>query len=186
MSCTAEFALSSGDSEITGCDDAVPPPSEKIVEFCTGSCLDSAPVKVSWESANVCFNYSSRVDAVVGFMNSEMTKVYWLNRSDSTCSVSMSFDMVLDNERRFFCNDVELPSDVLDEGVVFWFVTSDAMEDVDWLGGPYELRFYSLTCTTEMIGGVCMSCDMDCASSLGGQLDDIVTCEYWQDSHCSE
>ena len=154
MSCTADFALSFGDGDdtIVGCDEPASPPSTRTVGLCTGSCLDTAPVKVTVSTANVCFNYSSRFNALVGFMDKNLTHIYWLNRSGSICSVSTSFDMALDNERSFSC-DAELPSGVLDEGVVFWFVTPDSMADVDWIRGPYELKFYSLTCTTETIGG---------------------------------
>jgi hypothetical protein len=108
---------------------------------CEGECLDTAPVKVSGDAALICFNYTSSVDAVVGFADSEFDTIYWLNRSGSDCSVAMVGSMVLDFSSTMSC-EVELPDDVLDGGVVFWFVSPVSFENVDWDNGPFEIGYY--------------------------------------------
>ena len=93
----------------------------------------------------VAFNYEEPVYVIAGFMNSALTSVYWVSgNGDGSCSVSATdFGLLLDNEQSISC-EVELPPDVADKGVLFWFVSGTRVVDMDWMNGAYTLQFYQL------------------------------------------
>jgi hypothetical protein len=139
MSCQAEFSVV---GPVTCLD--MPPvsiPETLVIDFCRDECLETSPVRISDAIASICFNYALPVDAVVGFMDKNFEKRYWLGMNNGACVISRDFSVVIDGGQSMSC-DADLPADVLDHGIVFWLVSGIPLESLDWVLSPYELLMY--------------------------------------------
>ncbi|MCD6248848.1 MAG: hypothetical protein J7J98_00780 [candidate division Zixibacteria bacterium] len=109
------------------------PPTETNVGLCDAACQASAPVTAT----GVDFSYTEGVTILVGAMDATFTQVWWLN---SSCEYTTDYAEAASGETALSCS-VDAPDDA---AWLFWFVTAEDLDTLNWDTGAYELLFYSL------------------------------------------
>lgn len=116
-----------------GAGGAQNPPTETNVGLCDAACQATAPVTAT----GVDFSYTEGVTILVGAMDATFTQVWWLN---SSCEYTTDYAEAASGEMALSCS-VDAPDDA---AWLFWFVTAEDLDTLNWDTGAYELLFYSL------------------------------------------
>lgn len=109
------------------------PPTQTHVDLCDAACQATAPVTAT----GVDFSYTEDVTILVGAMDATFTQVWWLN---SSCEYTHDFAEAASGEMTLSCSE-GAPANA---AWLFWFVTAEDLNTLDWDNGAYELLFYKL------------------------------------------
>lgn len=118
----------------------VSPPEEKLVSFCNAECQLAAPVQISGSDAEIRFNYTRAVNALVGIISSDWTDIWWLHED---CSLDKKYALAVRGGECLECT-VSLSGIEMNNGFVFWLITESSLLNLDWGNGIYELLFYKI------------------------------------------
>jgi hypothetical protein len=95
----------------------------------------NAPVAIGPDGLSVYLSYASAKYMLVGIMDTSFSAVLWLQ--EDCGGLDEAFAMHYTDE--LSCSGMSLP---FRHGYVFWLVSEDSLDAIEWEDGPYELLFY--------------------------------------------
>jgi hypothetical protein len=125
-----------------GGEEPVDPPAETNVGMCDADCQATAPVQVGDDGVSISFNYTRQVNILVGIMTADFMQMQWLTAGADGCQFSADF-VTIANVTEVSCSGAAVPPGY-EDGWLFWMVTEEALADLDWVNGAYDLLFYQI------------------------------------------
>ena len=165
-----------------GCAE-IAPPTEHTIGMCGTECQETTPMLFEGSGIRSCFNYTSKVDIIAGFMNSEFTQIAWINPD---CSVTADFAISVKQGQDFLCY-IDIPEFASHEngGWIFWLVSATPAESIDWVSGIYEILYEPVPESCDhFTGHTCISCTTSCDLLFPDSFSDMLDCEQWQEYNC--
>ena len=115
-----------------------PSPSVHRVGLCDQDCQANAPLKVSGDELDVCFNYTGPVNILAGVLSDDFKHIWWLKPD---CSLDSDYSQAVDSGNGLSCEEISMP---VEGGYLFWLVSPVDLSQLDWENGIYELLFYQV------------------------------------------
>ena len=115
----------------------IDPPSVHQVGFYNQD-LAEAPLKVSGDELDVCFNYTGPVNILAGVLSDDFKHIWWLKPD---CSLDSDYSQAVDSGNGLSCEEISMP---VEGGYLFWLVSPVDLSHLDWENGIYELLFYQV------------------------------------------
>ena len=113
----------------------IDPPSVHQVGFYNQD-LAEAPLKVSGDELDVCFNYTGPVNILAGVLSDDFKHIWWLKPD---CSLDSNYSQAVDSGNGLSCEEISMP---VEGGYLFWLVSPVDLSHLDWENGIYDLLFY--------------------------------------------